>query len=199
VVRIVSNGDPDHIFFRGVLINHRALNLALLFLITSRTGNAAVPTEFAPLTDDSSVVWSLAPMSKSDVVEVHAFKAPPGMLVYLGICNDKCADTHEVKRIPVNVPLNNSVSEKYTLEESGHLVLWAVQPPRLELNPGASKAISQDSANPVAGVVHSGFSGLYNGAEVMHAHKIQVETDEVKLRFDAGCYVTLRRLSAVSP
>jgi len=84
------------------------------------------------------------------------------------------------------------------LEESGHLAFWTVRPPRPDFNPGASKAISDDSKNQVADTIHSGFSGIYNGAEVMRIVKSEIGIDQVKVRFDGGCYVTVRRVGSKS-
>lgn len=178
-------------------INPRLLSWTLLCLVASRPGGATEPTVFARLNDSPGIVWSVAPLNKGDVVEVHAFKPPPSTIVFLGVCDDdRCANVHVVKNVPVYRQSVNNVTEKYTLEESGHLVFWAAQGPRSELNAGASKALSNDSSNPVAGAIHSGFTGLYTGAEVMHINKFDVDADGMKVRYDAGCYITLRRTSA---
>jgi hypothetical protein len=158
-----------------------------------------VPTTFAPLGDSSSIVWSVTPLNKGDVVEVHAFKAEPGTVVVLAICSDKCENARVVKSISVYRLPTSSVTEKYTLEESGHLAFWTTRPPQLEFNAGGSKAISDDSKNQVADVIHSGFSGLYNGAEVLRIRKSEVDAEQVKIRFDGGRYVTVSRISAALP
>jgi hypothetical protein len=173
--------------------------LALLCLVTSRSGCAAVPTVFAPLIDGSSIVWSVNPLNKGDVVEVHAFKAAPGTVVTLAICSDKCENAHVVKSISIHRPPANNATEKYTLEESGHLAFWTTRPPHLELNAGGSKALSDDSRNQVSDVIHSAFSGLSTNADVLQIHKTEIDDDRVKVRFDGGCYVTLSRISAASP
>ena len=181
-------------------INSRTLICALLGLLAGRSGGAAEPVTFARLDHTPGVVWSVAPLSKGEVVEVHAFKAPPQTIVFLGICNDyNCANVHVVKNVPAYRSTVNNVTEKYTLEESGHLVFWTAAGPRPELNAGASKALSNDSHNPVAGAIHSGFSGLYTGAEVMRFHTFDVEADGMKVRYDAGCYITLRRIGTATP
>ena len=179
-----------------MLINSRVFSLVLLVLLVSRPGSAAVPTNFALLGDNSSIVWSATPLNKGDVVEVHAFKAEPGTIVYLGMCNDQCDGAHVVKSIAVYRAPANNATEKYTLEESGHLMLWTVQQPRLEVHAGAS---TSDSQNQVSDTVHSGFSGLYNSAEVMRIRKSEIDADRIKIRFDGGCYITLSRISAAAP
>ena len=171
----------------------------LLWLVAVGAPHAAVPTDFAALGDGSSIVWTTAPMNNGDVVEVHAFKAPPGTVVVLAVCSDRCENAHVVKSIPINSPSANNVTQKYTLEENGHLAFWTTQRPRQELNAGGSKAISQDSRNPVAGVIHSGFSGIYTDADVMRIRKTEIDADQVKVRFDGGCYVIVSRISAASP
>lgn len=181
-----------------MLINYRAFGCALLLLVTGPLCCAAEPMTFGMLGDSSSIVWSGTPLHEGDVVEVHAFKAEPGMVVLLAICNDSCDDTHVVKSISAYRQLNSTVTERYTLEESGHLVFWTVRSPRLDFNPGASKAISDDSKNQVADTIRSGFSGIYNGAEVMRIVKSEIDIDRVKVRFDGGRYVTVRRISAAS-
>jgi hypothetical protein len=170
----------------------------MLFLAAGHAGLAGVPADFSLFADGTSIVWSKMPLNKGDIVEVHAFNAEPGTLVLLALCNDKCDDAHVVKNIPVYRAQINMVTEKYTLEESGHLAFWTVRPPRLELNAGASKAISEDSRNPVAGVIHSGFSGLYSDAEVLRIIKSELGADQAKVRFDGGRYVTVKRISAES-
>ena len=70
-------------------MNYHALSLVLLCLVTSPLGYAAVPTDFGLLGDGSSIAWSLTPLDKGDVVEIHAFKAEPGTIVVLAICNDR--------------------------------------------------------------------------------------------------------------
>jgi hypothetical protein len=177
---------------------YRIVGLAVC-LAASGPAAAAVPTAFAPLTDAASIVWSVEPLNKGDVIEVHAFKVPPGTVVTLALCSERCDNAHVVKTIPVYRSTTNSATEKYTLEERGHLAFWTTRPPRLELNAGSSKPTSDDSRNPVAGVVHSGFSGLYTNAEVMQIRKSQIDADQVKVRFDAGSYVTLSRISAAVP
>ncbi len=179
-----------------MLINSRASSLVLLALIVSCPGDAAVPTNFALRSDSSSIVWSATSLNKGDVVEVHAFKAEPGTIVYLGMCNDQCDSAHIVKSIAVYRPGTNNATEKYTLEESGHLMLWTVQPPRLELHAGASIS---DSQNQVSDTIHSGFSGLYNSAEVLRIRNSEIDADRIKIRFDGGRYITLSRISAISP
>ncbi len=154
---------------------------------------------FGMLGDSSSIVWSGTPLNKGDVVEVHAFKAEPGTKLLLAICNDRCDDAHVVRSISVYGQSGASVTERYTLEESGHLAFWTVRPPRPDFNPGASKAISDDSRNQVAGAIHSGFSGIYNGAEVMRIVKSEIDIDGIKVRFDGGRFVTVRsRVGATS-
>lgn len=179
-------------------INHRAFSLALVCLVTSLPGHADEPTTFGPLGDGSSIVWSLTPLSKGDVVEVHAFKAEPGTIVVLAICNDRCDDVHVVKSISVYRAQINVVTERYALEEGGHLAFWSALPPRPDFNAGASRAISNDSKNQVAGVVHSGFTGLYNDAQALRISKAEFDPDRVKVRFDGGRYVTVSRISAAS-
>jgi hypothetical protein len=181
-----------------MLIDYRHLSLALCLAINA-LASAAVPTAFAPLSDAASIVWSVEPLNKGDVIEVHAFKAPPGTVVTLAICGERCENAHVVKTISIYRPPANNPTEKYTLEESGHLAFWTTRPPQLEINAGASKAISNDSQNQVAGVVHSGFSGLYTNAEVMQIRKSEIDADHVKVRFDGGCYVTVSRVSTTSP
>lgn len=181
-----------------MLISYHALSLLVFCLVTSPPGHAAVPTDFGLLGDGSSIVWSLTPLNKGDVVEVHAFKAEPGTIVFLAICDDRCDNAHVVKSISIYRAQINIVTERYALEESGHLAFWTVRPPQLQLNAGASKAISDDSQNQVSGVIHSGFSGLYNDAEVLRISKAEIHADQVKVRFDGGRYVTVSRISAAS-
>jgi hypothetical protein len=195
----LKDGADDGTLIREVLINYRTLGLALLSLVASRPGYTAIPTDFSLLSDGSSIVWSVTPLNKGDVVEVHAFKAEPGTVVVLAICSDKCENSHVVKSISIYRPPANNATERYTLEESGHLAFWTTRPPRLELNAGGSKAISDDSKNQVADVIHSGYSGLYTDANVMKIHKSEIDTDHVKVRFDGGCYVTLSRISTAAP
>ena len=175
----------------------RALCVALL--LGAPPGHAAVPTLFAMLGDSPSVAWSEAPLGAGDVIEVHAFKAEPGTTVVLALCNDRCDDAHVVKSIAVKAMSTASFTERYTLPQGGHLAFWAIQPPRPELNAGASRAISNDSRNPVAGALHSGFSGLDAAAEAMPVRKSEIDTDRIKLRFDGGRYVTVSRISAALP
>jgi hypothetical protein len=179
-------------------MNHHAFAWLLLLLLASRPGCAAEPMTFGTLGDSSSALWSGTPLNKGDVVEVHAFRAEPGAMVFLAICNDACDDAHVVKSISASRPTTSTVTERYTLEESGHLVFWTVRPPRPDFNPGASKAISDDSKNQVADAIHSGFSGIYNGAEVMRIVKSEIGIDQVKVRFDGGSFVTVRRVSTAS-
>lgn len=177
--------------------SYRAFTFVLC-LVAGRSACAIVPVEFALLGDGTAVVWSLTPLDKGDVLEVHAFKAEPGTTVVLALCNDRCDDAHVVKSISVHQTPTGSFTEKYALQESGHLVFWTVQPPRPELNAGASKAISEDSRNQVAGAIHSGFSGLYNGAEILRMTKSEFDAGQVKVRFDAGRYVTVKLIGAAS-
>lgn len=179
-------------------MNYHALSWALFCLVTSPLCYAAEPTTFGPLGDGSSIVWSLTPLNKGDVVEVHAFKAEPGTIVFLAICNDKCDDPHVVKSISVSRAQINVVTERYALEESGHLVFWSALPPRPDFHAGASKAISDDSKNQVAGVIHSGFTGLYNDAQALRISKTEFDPDRAKVRFDGGRYVTVSRIGAAS-
>jgi hypothetical protein len=179
-------------------MNYRAFAWVLLLLLTSPPGYAAEPMTFGMLGDSSSIVWSGTPLNKGDVVEVHAFKAEPGMVVLLAICNDNCDDTHVVKSISAYRPSGATVTERYMLEENGHLVFWTVRSPRLDFNPGGSKAISDDSKNQVADTIRSGFSGIYNGAEVMRIVKSEIDIDGIKVRFDGGRFVTVRRVSTTS-
>ena len=180
-------------------INAHAFSSALLCLAAGPLAYAAVPTEFGPLGDGSSVVWSLTPLNKGDVLEVHAFKAEPGTTVVLALCNDRCDDAHVVKSISVRPMSTASFTERYPLQEAGHLAFWTVQPPRPELNAGASKAMSDDSRNQVSGAIHSGFSGLYGDAAALRIIKSEIDADRVKVRFDGGRYVTVTRISAASP
>ena len=176
-------------------INARTINCALLILFAA-AGGAAEPAMFARLNDSPGIVWSAAPLNKGDVIELHAFKPPPGTIAFLGVCgDDRCADVHVVKNFAVYRQSVNNITEKYTLEEGGHLVFWTAHGPRSELNAGASKALSNDSGNPVAGAIHSGFTGLYTGAEVMHINTFDARADTMKARYDAGCYITLRRIA----
>jgi len=179
-------------------MNYHAFGGILLLLVASLPGHANEPMTFGMLGDSSSIVWSGTPLNKGDVVEVHAFKAEPGTTVLLAICNDNCDDVHVVKSIAVSRQMSGSVTQRYTLEESGHLVFWTVLPPGPELNAGPSKAISDDSKNQVAGAIHSGFSGIYNGAEVMRIVKSEIDIDRIKVRFDGGRFVTVRRVGATS-
>ncbi|HET7065339.1 MAG TPA: hypothetical protein VFI49_13795 [Rudaea sp.] len=158
--------------------------------------HAAEPTRFAPLDEGSPIVWSVTPLDKGDVIEVHAFKAAEGTAVVLAMCAEECENAHVVKSISIYRPLASSVTEKYTLEESGHLAFWTTRGPRLDFNAGGSKAISDDSKNQVSGVIHSGFSGIYTDADTMHIIKFERSDDHVKVRFDGGSYVTLTRISA---
>jgi len=171
----------------------------LLCLAVARTTGAAVPTDFSLLNDTPTVAWSLQPLNKGHIVEVPSFKADPGTIVYLGICHDHCSDVQVVKRIAASRTTTNNITEKYTLEQDGHLVFWTAKPPRAELNAGASKALSNDSNNPVAGAIHSGYSGLYSSAELLHMRKFDVEANGLKARYDGGFFVTLRRVSAAAP
>lgn len=181
-----------------MLINFRHLILALC-LATSALARAAVPTAFAPFNDGASIVWSVEPLNKGDVVEVHAFKAPPGAIVTLAMCGTRCEGAHVVKTISIYRPPANNATEKYTLEEDGHLAFWTTRPPQLEFNAGGSKAISDDSKNQVSGVMHSGFSGLYTNAAVMQIRKAEIDAERAKVRFDEGCYVTVSRIGTASP
>jgi hypothetical protein len=181
------------------MLNYRSLSCALFALTACHRGYAAVPTDFAPFNDSTSIVWSVLPLNKGDVVEVHAFKAEPGTVVLLGLCKDRCESLHVVKSIAAYRPPANNVTEKYTLEETGHLALWTARPPRQEIDAGASKAISSDSQNQVAATVQSGFSGLTKGAEMMIIRKSEIDSDHIKIRLDAGFYVTLSRIVAASP
>lgn len=178
----------------------RLLTWIASFLAAGAAAGASEPATFARFNDSPGIVWSVAPLHKGDVVEVHAFKPPPGTVVFLGVCNDyKCANVHVVKDFEVHREAINNFTEKYTLEEDGHLVFWTAQPPRPELDAGASKALSNDSNNPVAGAIHSGFTGLYTGASVMHIHTFDAQADGMKARYDAGCYVTLRLIGSATP
>jgi len=158
--------------------------------------HAVEPTRFAPLDEDSPIVWSVTPLNKGDVIEVHAFKARPGTVVVLAICGEKCENPRVVKVITTYRQTINTVTEKYTLEEAGHLAFWTTRGPRLDFNAGGSKAISDDSKNQVSGVIHSAFSGIYTDADTMHIIKLERSDDHVKVRFDGGSYVTLTRISA---
>ena len=179
-------------------INFHNLSLAL-YLATGSLASAAVPTAFAPFNDGASIVWSVEPLNKGDIVEVHAFKAPPGAIVTLAVCGARCENAHVVKTISIYRPPANNATEKYTMEEDGHLAFWTTRPPQLEFNAGGSKAISDDSKNQVAGVVHSGFSGLYTTAAVMQIRKAEIDAERAKVRFDEGCYVIVRRVGTASP
>lgn len=179
-------------------INLHNLNLALCLAI-SGPASAAVPTAFAPFNDGASIVWSVEPLNKGDVVEVHAFKAPPGATVTLAVCGMRCENAHVVKTISIYRPPANNATERYTLQEEGHLAFWTTRPPQPEFNAGGSKAISDDSKNQVSGVVHSGFSGLYTNAAVMQIRKAEIDAERAKVRFDEGCYVTVSRIGIASP
>jgi hypothetical protein len=182
-----------------VLIKNLASRWAMLCLIVSGMACAATPAIFAALNGSPSIIWTTTLLDKGDVVEVHAFKAPPGMIVFLGLCaGERCDDAHAVTHLPVYSAATISVTTRYRLEQGGHLMMWAVQPPRPELDAGGSKALSDDSRNQVAGVVHSGFSGIYTDASVLRMHKLEVAPDHAKARFDAGCFVTLSRVGATS-
>jgi hypothetical protein len=158
--------------------------------------HAAEPTRFAPLDEGSPIVWSVTPLDKGDVIEVHAFKAPEGTVVVLAICDEECENPRAVRVIALYRQTTSSVTEKYTLDESGHLAFWTTRGARLDFNAGGSKAISDDSKNQVAGVIHSGFSGIYTDADTLHITKFERSADHVKVRFDGGSYVTLTRISA---
>jgi len=177
-----------------MLINFHKLNLALC-LATSAVASAAVPTAFAPLNDGAAIVWSVEPLNKGDVIEVHAFKAPPGTIVTLAMCDARCENAHVVRNVSVYRASINSATEKYTLEERRPFAFWTTRPPQLEFNAGGSKAISDDSKNQVAGVVQSGFPGLYTSAAVMQIRKAEIDAERAKVRFDAGCYVIVSRVS----
>ena len=177
-------------------INCRVFIGALLCLAVTFFCHAAEPTRFAPLDEDSPIVWSVTPLNKGDVIEVHAFKAHPGTVVVLAMCGEQCEKPRVVKVIAVYRQTINTVTEKYTLEEDGHLAFWTTRGPRLDFNAGGSKAISDDSKNEVSGVIHSGFSGIYTDADTMHIIKFERSDDHVKVRFDGGSYVTLTRTSA---
>ncbi len=175
---------------------HRVFAGVLQYLAVAGFCHAVEPTRFAPLDEGSPIVWSVTPLDKGDVIEVHAFKAPEGTAVVLAMCGDQCENAHVLKSISIYRPQASSVTEKYTLEESGHLAFWTTRGARLDFNAGGSKAISDDSKNQVAGVIHSGFSGLYIAADTMHIIKFERSADHVKVRFDGGSYVTLTRISA---
>jgi hypothetical protein len=178
----------------------RAFSFALLCLLSGRPGCAAVPTTFALLSGNSSIVWSKAALNKGDVVEVHAFKAEPGTLVLLGICNDNCDNLHVVKSISAYRPPANNVTEKYTLEESGHLACWTARPsqPDLHANPAADSRTGGGGASNEE-KIQSGVSGSFTDANIMQIRKFEVDIDQIKVRFDGGRYVTLSRISAASP
>jgi hypothetical protein len=180
-----------------MLINLNNFVLALCLAI-SGVASAAVPTAFAPFNDGASIVWSVEPLNKGDVIEVHGFKASPGMIVTLAVCGERCENAHVVRILSIYRPSVNNATERYTLEEDGHLAFWTTRPPQPELNAGGSKAISDDSRNQVAGVTHSGFSGLYTDAEVMQIRKAEIDAERAKVRFDAGCYVTVSRISTAA-
>jgi ferredoxin len=158
--------------------------------------HAAEPTRFAPLDEGSPIVWSVTPLNKGDVIEVHAFNARSGTVVILAICDEECEKPRVVKVIAVYSQTINTVTEKYTLEEAGHLAFWTTRGPRLDFNAGGSKAISDDSKNQVSGVIHSAFSGIYTDTDTLHIIKFERSADHVKVRFDGGSYVTLTRISA---
>jgi hypothetical protein len=168
---------------------------ALFCLAAAGLCQAAEPTRFAPLDEGSPIVWSVTALNKGDVIEVHAFKAQAGMVVVLAICGEECENPRVVKVIAIYRQTINTVTEKYTLEEGGHLAFWTTRGPRLDFNAGGSKAISDDSKNQVSGVIHSGFSGIYTDADTMHIIKFERSADQVKVRFDGGSYVTVTRIS----
>jgi len=175
---------------------HPVLVGVLHCLAVAGFSHAAERTRFAPLDEGSPIVWSVTPLDKGDVIEVHAFKAPEGAAVVLAICGEECENPRVVKVIAINRQTINTVTEKYTLEEGGHLAFWTTRGPRLDFNAGGSKAISDDSKNQVSGVIHSAFSGIYTDADTMHIIKFERSDDQVKVRFDGGSYVTLTRISA---
>jgi hypothetical protein len=172
----------------------------LLCLATIGVADAAVPTQFALLDANPSVVWSVTPLHKGDVLEVHAFKAAPGTTVMLGICNDKCDNVHVVKSMSMSRPPSNAASEKYILEENGHVALWTAQPPRSDLhaNPAADSRTGGGAASNEE-KIQSGATGLFSTESVMTIRKSEIDAEQVKLRFDGGCYITLSRISAATP
>jgi hypothetical protein len=184
---------------RGVPVIHRAFSF-FLSLTTIGAADAAVPTQFAPLDANPSVVWSVTALHKGDVLEIHAFKAAPGTTVMLGICNDKCDNVHVVKSLSMARPPSNSASEKYVLEEDGHIALWTAQPPRSDLhaNPAADSRTGGGGASNEE-KIQSGATGLFSAQSVMPIRKSEVDAEQIKLRFDAGCYITLSRISTAAP
>lgn len=177
-------------------VNCRAFIGAMLCLPVTVFCHAVEPARFAPLDEGSPIVWSVAPLNKGDVIEVHAFKARPGTVVVLAICGEACENPRVVKVIAAFRQTINTVTEKYTLDEGGHLAFWTTRGPRLDFNAGGSKAISDDSKNQVSGVIHSAFSGIYTDGDTMHIIKFERSADNVKVRFDGGSYVTLTRITA---
>jgi hypothetical protein len=178
-------------------VNYRVFSLPLLCLAAVADVDAAVPTQFALLDANPSIVWSVTPLHKGDVLEVHAFKAAPGTTVMLGICNDKCDNVHVVKSISVSRPTSNSVSEKYVLEENGHLALWTAQPPRSDLhaNPAADSRTGGGGASNEE-KIQSGATGAFSAESVMPIRKSEIDADQIKVRFDGGCYITLNAQNA---
>jgi hypothetical protein len=176
----------------------RSFGAGLVSLVVSVSASAAVPTDFALFKDNPSIVQSVTVLSKGDVVEVHAFKADSGSVVILGMCDEKCEHVHVVKSIAASRSPANNVTERYTLEENGHLVFWMVQPPRADLHAAGGDA-NPGGANEQIAEIHSESSGVSGNAQIMPIRKSEISADQIKVRFDKGSYMTLSRVSAATP
>ncbi|MEP7041841.1 MAG: hypothetical protein ABI843_02195 [Dokdonella sp.] len=95
----------------------------LMFAAGRLAASAAVPTEFAVYPDNPAVVQSVQALNKGDVIEIHSFKAEPGMLVALGMCDTDCRSIHLAKAVPTTREGQTSTTERVTLPEDGQIFL----------------------------------------------------------------------------
>ncbi len=173
---------------------HPLLVVASLFITAAQ---AAVPTQFAAVEGNAAVVQSTEIMHKGDVIEVHAFKADPGTTAVLAMCSADCSTVHPLSRIGISTrpqEAQRNVTRKITLPEDGKLFFWVELPPAAELNSNGagggngSNALMTDS-------VHRDFSGISAAAGIAPIRKSDLDSDQIKLHYDKGCFVVVSRTS----
>jgi hypothetical protein len=109
----------------------RMLAVALFSLAAVPVAQAANTTLFSVLVNNSTgkpiMFQSTDALKKGDVIKIHAFNAPPRMVLQIAMCNHDCPRMHLVKTMslmPYFFGLSD-MNQSFVVPEDGHVSFWA--------------------------------------------------------------------------
>jgi hypothetical protein len=175
----------------------RMLAAAFLSLAATSIAQAADDARFSVLVNNSAgkpiMFESTVALKKGDVIKIHAFNAPPRMVLQIAMCNSDCPRMHLVKTVslmPYFMGLTNT-NQSFVVPEDGHVSFWVQKADNKFITPIGSfggTLWSIDFNDPI--LLSYTEPQLYH-TPPMPANALQVYDDTLQARFYHRTFVTV--------